>query len=182
MDRFHERLSKQPSKLDTLGFSLTQPSSSPPSPPASLMMKHTTPLVFLIVCAFPFHYCWRLWIGLLCERTNNGFHLMGLFIIGKIALKRESRRDSDSKRSDCEAILSWGVWHPPYLFLAICQALLYLRVALEFCYSFCTMPQSSGSVVWLISAVRILRYINSSDFFDQVTQGDPFPWPTFSDD
>lgn len=27
-----------------------------------------------------------------------------------------------------------------------------------------------------------LRYINSSDFFDQVTPGHPFPWPTFSDE
>lgn len=78
-------------------------------------------------------------MGLLCGRRDNGPHLMGLFTIGKIALKRESRRDSYGERSDCEAIFLWRVWHPLHLFLAICQALLLLRVALAFafCYSFC---------------------------------------------
>lgn len=52
-------------------------------------------------------------MGLLCGSGDNGLHLMGLFTIGKIALKRESRRDSYSKRPDCEAILSLGLWHPP---------------------------------------------------------------------
>lgn len=75
-----------------------------------------------------------------------------------------------------------GVWHPPYLFLAISQALLHSRAALEFCYSFHMMPQQPGSVVWLISAVRVLQYINSFVFFDQVRPGHPFSWPVFSDD
>lgn len=86
-------------------------------------------------------------MGLLCERKDNDLHLMGLFTIGKAALKRESKRDSYSKRPVCEAILSLRVWHPPYLFLATCQPLLHLRMALEFCYSFCLRPQQPSSVV-----------------------------------
>lgn len=48
--------------------------------------------------------------------------------------------------------------------------------------SFPRMPQQLASIGWLISAVRVLRYINNSVFFDQVTSGHLFPWPVFSDD
>lgn len=85
-------------------------------------------------------------MGLLCERRDNGLHWMVLFTIGKMALKGDLGRGSYSKRPACEASLSLGVWHPLYLFLAIGQALLHLRVALEFCYSFCMVPQRLGSV------------------------------------
>lgn len=56
--RFHKRFSNCLGKLDTLGFSSLGPAPPlPPSPPTSLLMEHTTPRIFLVVCAFPFHDC-----------------------------------------------------------------------------------------------------------------------------
>lgn len=60
--------------------------------------------------------------------------------------------------------------------------LLRSRAALEFCCRFQMMPHHPDSVLWLISARRVLWYINSSVFFDQATLWQPFSWPRFSDD
>lgn len=60
--------------------------------------------------------------------------------------------------------------------------LLRSRAALEFCCHFQMMPHHPDSVLWLISATRVLWYINGSVFFDQATLWQPFSWPRFSDD
>lgn len=95
-------------------------------------------------------------MGLLCEGRDNGPPLMGLFTIGKRALKRESRSDSYSKRPHCGAILLLGVWHPPHLFLASRQAVLRWRAHSEFGYSFHVMLQQPGWVVGFLSAASSL--------------------------
>lgn len=112
------------------------PASSPqgprsphtPFPPGG---THHTPHLFDCVC-FSLSLLLKALNGPLVWRRDNGLYFMGLFTIGKIALKRESRRDSYSKRPDCEAILLLGVWQPPHLFLAICQALLHWEWPLSF--------------------------------------------------
>lgn len=164
------------------GFFLTQPSSSPPSPPAPLMMKHTTPLMVLIVCAFPFHYCWRLNRPLVWEDQQwSSFD-------GIIYNRKKSFKKRKQERQWQQEVWLWShsfmrSLAPSVPFPGHLPSSSLLEsgpwVLFQFLHD-ATVLRLCG--VTHFRNENTLRYINSSDFFDQVTPGHPFPWPTFSDE